>query len=427
MNILFVSAEFPPETGWGGIGSYVACIAPVLAARGHEVHVLSCVAGQARSDHREQGVSIHRRGYLRIRGFGRIPGYFRRETTMAGLAAFIEANRLKSRFDVVEYPERGAEGWLIAAARRVPTVAHLHTPLYILACYGAPLDTPLPEPAKVAAWEHLLTNRADVRFGSWLERFSVSRADAVTTASEVLAKSVCDAGWLAESKIQIVPCPIDWHFWAATSPASETLPVVQFCGRIERRKAPEILVDAVAMLRREIPDIQARFAGKYYIDPATRMPLMDWTTRRSFDNCHFDGHLQRMQVAQAIRSCRVLVQASRYESFGLAAAEAMAAGRPVVVTSTTGIAKIVREARAGEIVPAGDAGALANALRPYLANASYAAEVGERGRRAIIRETDPDKIACIREQVFSAAIQTFSRRRRTTMTCKQPEEPATER
>jgi glycosyltransferase involved in cell wall biosynthesis len=200
---------------------------------------------------------------------------------------------------------------------------------------------------------------------------------------------------------------------------------VQFCGRIERRKAPEILVDAVTILRSEIPNIQARFAGAYYTDPATGMPLMHWTMGRSFDNCHFHGHLQSAQIAEAFRSCRVLVQASRYESFGLAAAQAMAAGRPVVVTSTTGIAKIVREARAGEIVPPGDACALANALRPYLANASYAAEVGERGRRAAIREMDPNRIASIREQVYRDAIQSFHRRR-TIMSRERIEKTAAE-
>src|SRR5207302_4227610 len=42
LRILFVSMEYPPETGGGGIGSYVAIIAPALVARGHEFHVLSC-------------------------------------------------------------------------------------------------------------------------------------------------------------------------------------------------------------------------------------------------------------------------------------------------------------------------------------------------------------------------------------------------
>jgi glycogen(starch) synthase len=98
----------------------------------------------------------------------------------------------------------------------------------------------------------------------------------------------------------------------------------------------------------------------------------------------------------------------------LAAAEAMAAGRPVVVTSTTGVAKFVRDAQAGGIVPPGDAKALADAMRPYLLDPARAARVGERGRLAVMREMDADKIASVREQVYKDAIKSFHERRTRT-------------
>jgi Starch synthase catalytic domain len=46
LRVLFVSREYPPETGGGGIGSYVEAMARALVVRGHEVHVLSCVPGR---------------------------------------------------------------------------------------------------------------------------------------------------------------------------------------------------------------------------------------------------------------------------------------------------------------------------------------------------------------------------------------------
>lgn len=90
----------------------------------------------------------------------------------------------------------------------------------------------------------------------------------------------------------------------------------------------------------------------------------------------------------------------------------MAAGRPVVVTSTTGVARFVRDAQAGEIVPPGDARALADAIRPYLVDPSRAARVGERGRLAVMREMDASKIAGIREQVYYDAIKSFDERKK---------------
>ena len=46
LRILFLSREYPPWTGGGGIGSYVETMAHALARRGNEVHVLSCSEGQ---------------------------------------------------------------------------------------------------------------------------------------------------------------------------------------------------------------------------------------------------------------------------------------------------------------------------------------------------------------------------------------------
>jgi hypothetical protein len=41
MKICLVSQEYPPETGWGGIGTYTRHLAKGLAARGHQVTVVS--------------------------------------------------------------------------------------------------------------------------------------------------------------------------------------------------------------------------------------------------------------------------------------------------------------------------------------------------------------------------------------------------
>jgi glycosyltransferase involved in cell wall biosynthesis/GT2 family glycosyltransferase len=66
-------------------------------------------------------------------------------------------------------------------------------------------------------------------------------------------------------------------------------------------------------------------------------------------------------------SCDVAVVPSHQavESFGLAALEAMACGRPVVATRNGGLAELVADGESGFLVPPGDTGALAAALRAY--------------------------------------------------------------
>jgi len=83
----------------------------------------------------------------------------------------------------------------------------------------------------------------------------------------------------------------------------------------------------------------------------------------------------------------------------------MACGRPVVVTSKSGIAGFVARAGAGQVVPTEDPQALADALRPFLTNPGHAAEVGARAQSAVMRELDGTRIAELRESLYVEAIR----------------------
>ncbi len=77
MNICIVSREYPPETGWGGIGTYTYHLAQGLARRGHAVHVVAQYIsdadelGRGRGPYYDGEVLVHRvehTTFLRKRG-----------------------------------------------------------------------------------------------------------------------------------------------------------------------------------------------------------------------------------------------------------------------------------------------------------------------------------------------------------------------
>ena len=113
MRLLLISAEYPPVTD--GIGTYVASLAPALVALGHEVHVLSCRAGQAAEDVEDRGVRLHRRGLLPLPAPARLAPV--RDRLRAAASAAREARRL-GRFDAIEAPDWLAEGLGPALWRR---------------------------------------------------------------------------------------------------------------------------------------------------------------------------------------------------------------------------------------------------------------------------------------------------------------------
>src|SRR5437763_10097388 len=102
VKILFLSMEYPPLTGWGGIGSYVATVAPALADRGHDVHVLSCVSRQSPSDTLDAGVWVHRRPEIRVKGSSRVFGRMWPQTLpriLTAASTFAQYRRLGIQFD----------------------------------------------------------------------------------------------------------------------------------------------------------------------------------------------------------------------------------------------------------------------------------------------------------------------------------------
>ena len=309
---------------------------------------------------------------------------------MRGAASdYLAYRRLKLKFDVIECPDWGAEGLLFALCRPSPLVVHLHTPFIVSHRFDSN-GTPLGR---------------DGRMASALERYAVHRADVVTSGSQLMVKELNRLGWLRKKEVEIIPLGIDWQGWCAVKPASATGPIVLFIGRLERRKAPELLIEAIGMLRRTMPEVRAIFIGRSNGE-RDGVPYGEWLTglAEKAGGCEFVGEVPREVLPQYLEQARVVAVPSQFESFSLVAAEAMSAGRPVVLTESTGISELVREFGGGQVVPNGNAAALAEGLQPYLSDANLAAEVGAQGRQLVQQFCDPAVVAAQREHAYRNAI-----------------------
>ena len=86
------------------------------------------------------------------------------------------------------------------------------------------------------------------------------------------------------------------------------------------------------------------------------------------------------ELVRQYNRAQLLVCPSLYEGFGLPAAEAMACGTPVVATTAGALPEIVDDGVTGALVPPGDAGALAQAIRALLSEPERGARVAARAR-----------------------------------------------
>ena len=124
------------------------------------------------------------------------------------------------------------------------------------------------------------------------------------------------------------------------------------------------------------------------------------------DRVCFAGSRIGDDLAVTYAGADVLVLASRSETYGMVVTEALARGLPVIATSVGGLPEALGRTTDGRqpglLVPAGDSGALAAALRDWLANAGLRQRLREaaRERRSTLPGWDAptDRIAHVLTQ-----------------------------
>jgi glycosyltransferase involved in cell wall biosynthesis len=157
----------------------------------------------------------------------------------------------------------------------------------------------------------------------------------------------------------VVGCPIEPDPPRVEPPwQPDGRPVVGFVGRIEPRKAPHVL----ALAAPQVPEARVLLVGgdDFAADPAYAERV------RRASGVEVFGPVGN--GAGLMPALDVLVLPSAQEPFGTVLAEAMNAGTPVVATRVGGLAEVVDDGVTGRLVPPGDPGALAAAIREALAH-----------------------------------------------------------
>jgi glycosyltransferase involved in cell wall biosynthesis len=140
-------------------------------------------------------------------------------------------------------------------------------------------------------------------------------------------------------------------------------PTLAFAGRLTAAKALDVAFDAVA----QSDGVTLLVAG----DGEERARL----AARAPANVRLLGSLDRRSVLELFRAADAALLSSAWENFPHALVEALAVGTPVLATRVGGIPEIVGDDENGLLVPAGDAAALAGAIRRFFADGDLRARL----------------------------------------------------
>ncbi len=158
--------------------------------------------------------------------------------------------------------------------------------------------------------------------------------------------------------------------------------VFLFLSRLEDFKGLQDLFDAYIRLRTQRSDVALVVAGSGSLERFVR------DAAASLRSVHYVGHLSGEQIWETYCASDVFVLPSRREPWGLVVNEAMAAGRPVIVTDAAGCADdLVRDRVSGLTVRAGDTASLYAAMSELAENTELGRKLGAGARDVISRWT----------------------------------------
>ena len=343
-----------------------------LIPRGVEAHVVLPALGPQVPRYQALGATVHFAPLSVLRrdlspDTALYPLRLARSTAaVAGLARSVQADLIHTNMEVL------LEGVFASRLLRKPHVLHYR---------GNTLDSPkIVFDALVAIW----TRGADTAY-------CISGATA-----EVFRRRG------HREKVEVLYNPVDLAAFgpAAASPDVRTAlgarpgrPLVGTVGRIHPRKDLETFVRAAAVIARAAPE--ARFAivgaAEAEVEKAYQEQLSRLVAELGLkDRLTFAG--ARRDIAAVMRSLDIFVLTSRHEGFGRVVAEAMAAGRPVVVTDEGALPELVADGPAGLRAAPGDAEMFAERILALLRNPLEAAALGARAVEAA-HKFDADAIA----------------------------------
>lgn len=191
------------------------------------------------------------------------------------------------------------------------------------------------------------------------EQQALQAARAVLVTSRYTARLLHTQFAVAQSRVVVAPPGTDPRPFA---PAEGQPPTLLTVASVTRRKAHDVLIDALAGLT-HLP-WQARFVGGMDFDPVWSQHRQAQVNRlRLQKRICFTGALDQLEAE--FQQADVFVLPSRFEGYGMVFAEALAAGLPVVAARAGAVPDVVPET-AGLLVPPDDATALTAALRRLL-------------------------------------------------------------
>ncbi|MET8232120.1 glycosyltransferase family 4 protein [Micromonospora sp. NPDC005298] len=392
-RILMLSWEYPPVLV-GGLGRHVHALSVALAAAGHEVTVVTRHTDGAPLEEYADGVRILRAPEdpvtfpLATSSLLAWTMAFNHTLTRTALRA-TEAGS----YDVIH-----AHDWLVA-----------HTAMTLRDHLDIPLVTTIhaTEAGRHQGWLPEEMNRTIHGVEQWLS----GESGRVIVCSGYMRDEVNALFGVPAGRVDVVANGVEPHRWrvparavaAARARFAGDGKLVTFAGRLVYEKGVQHLIAALPRLRERHPGLRAVIAG----DGPYRAELEAEVHRRGLGGMvTMPGFLGGTDLPALMAASDCFAVPSIYEPFGMVALEGAAAGAPLAVAATGGLAEIIEPGLTGTTFRPHDPDGLTDAVDALLSDPDHARVMARRARRMVHDQYGWSAIAQRTAASYAAAIAT---------------------
>lgn len=309
MRVCIICNEYPPAPH-GGIGSVTRDLAEGLAQAGHDITVLGVAIRLTNSSYSEEmqnGVRVARIPRAPLWWPTMLRDRWHRWRLRQTLGRLHRARP----FDLIEAPDY--QGWMSCGApQNTPLLVRIHGANFFF-------DTEL--------------NREGNRTEHAHEHRSLKKANYLAAPSRYAAARHLELADMKERACEVIPNCVDATYFSPDPAVEAERELILYVNSLNPKKGIEQLITAANDLLPRRPAARLAIIGgdnMRAMNGRYLEQLRDSVAPAIADRVEFLGRLPREQVRDWMRRASVCVFPSHMETFGIAPAEAMATGRPVI-------------------------------------------------------------------------------------------------
>jgi len=326
----------------GGVENHITFLYRELCITGHKVKIITPYSGDSSSLENKDTITIGKP--VPIPSAGSVA----RITLSPLLSSPVKAVLERERFDII----------------------HLHDPLYSMLTLMVLRHS---TSTNIGTFHAFQNTRIPYHLISPLFQSSFNRLNGRIAVSEPAMRFISR---YFPAEYTIIPNGIDFKRFSTPRPPIEKLQDgklnILFVGRAEKRKGLNFLLEAYALIKREMPQSRLVIVG-----PETRQKYEHVAMKMALEDVVFTGYVPNEDLPAYYQTADVFCSpATGGESFGIVLLEAMAASRAIVASAIDGYAGLISDGVEGLLVPPKDVAALANAITVLLKDEPRRHEMG---------------------------------------------------